>query len=147
VRVGSDRRELWPLRADAGELLRHWALDGAVELLGNYTRGPGSGMEGVHIPLDGTWPRGDLLSVPYSKLPAISAEDAAALFNELASLRSPEPFVSPRVHRREPTAADLDLAELRRNPEALRRRLHELTGNPVMQEATLRSVREVPAGA
>ena len=55
------------------------------------------------------------------------------------------PYVPPPVRRYEPTAAELDLAELRRNPEALRQRLHELTGNPAVQQALLREVREVPA--
>jgi hypothetical protein len=81
-----------------------------------------------------------------ARLPGISLTDARGLFAELQSLAPREEYVPPPVQRRqEPTAGDLDLAELRRNPEALRNRLFELTGNPAMQEATLRSVREMPA--
>jgi hypothetical protein len=141
MRVGSDRRELWPLRADPGELLRHSALDGAVELIGNYARGPGCGVAGVLIPLDGAWIKGDPCSVPYARLPALSAEDAMALFRDLEALKPPEPYVPPPTRRHEPTPAERDLAELRRNPDALAKRMHELTGNPAMQQATLQAVR------
>jgi len=57
------------------------------------------------------------------------------------SAEDPEPYVPPQTRQHEQTPGERDLAELRRNPEALRKRLHELTGNPAVQEALLREVR------
>ncbi len=109
--------------------------------------GMGQGTLASLIPLDGAWLKGDLCAVPYARLPALSAGDSAALCRELEALKTPEPYVPRRTRRHEPTPGERDLAELRRNPEALSKRLHELTGNPAMQQATLQAVREVPAGA
>jgi hypothetical protein len=61
-------------------------LNGAVELVCAITRGMGMGIEGTLIPLDGAWLHGDLLSVPYAKLPALSSEEALSLFRELEDL-------------------------------------------------------------
>jgi hypothetical protein len=141
-RVGSDQRELWPLQCEGD--LREWTvLDGAVQLICTVALGAGQGTLSAVIPLDGAWLKGDLCSVPYAKLPPLSAGDSDALRGELEALKTPEPYEVPRMRRSEPTAADVDLAELHRNPEALRKRLFELTGNPAMQEATLRAVREL----
>jgi hypothetical protein len=139
-RVGSDQRELWPLQCQ-GDLTGWAALDGAVTLICTVSLGMGQGTLASLIPLDGTWLKGDLCSVPYGELPALTADDSAALCTELEALNTPEPYEQPRARRYEPTAADRDLAELRRNPEALRKRLHELSGNPAMQEALLYGVR------
>lgn len=101
VRVGSDGRELWPLR---GELLARSALDGAVELICAHSRGMGSGLEGALIPLDGAWARGNLHEIPYRALPALSSADAAELFEEVDALprriaeeRRPPPKPSRRA--------------------------------------------------
>ena len=83
VRVGSDNRELWPLRAGATDL-RGSALNGAVELVGVFAGGMGTGLQGCLLPMDGAWPRGDLLSVAYDKLPPL--EDWRALLSELDRL-------------------------------------------------------------
>jgi hypothetical protein len=142
-RVASDTSELWPLQCQ-GDLTEWVALDGAVTLICTVNLGAGQGTRASLIPLDGVWLRGDLCSVLYAKLPALSAEDCMALFRELEALKPPEPYVLPPMRRSAPTAAVLDLAELHRNPEALRKRLHELTGNPSVQQALLQSVREMP---
>jgi hypothetical protein len=144
-RVGSDQRELWPLQCQ-GDLTGWAALDGAVTLICTVNLGMGQGTLASLIPLDGAWLKGDLCSVPYAKLPALSAEDSATLCRELAALTTPEPYVSPRPRRYEPTPSERELAELRRNPDALAKRLHELSGNPAMQQATIQAVRELPAG-
>lgn len=83
VRVGTDRRELWPLRA-ASRDAHGVALKGAVEMVGVFAGGMGTGLLGCLLPLDGAWPRGDLLSVPYEKLPDVG--DWRALFSELDRL-------------------------------------------------------------
>jgi hypothetical protein len=85
VRIGSDQRTLWPLRSET-ELMGRSALNGAVEVVCAHCPGRFQGLMGSFLPLDGTWPRGDLLSVPYAKLPALSAEEADALFDELTAL-------------------------------------------------------------
>jgi hypothetical protein len=143
-RVGSDQSELWPLQCQ-GDLTEWQVLDGAVELICTVALGMGQGTLSALIPLDGAWLKGDLCSVPYAKLPALSAGDADVLRGELEALKTPERYELPRTRRSEPSAGDVDLAELRRNPEALRKRLFELTGNPAMQEATLQAVRDVRA--
>src|ERR1700683_492396 len=80
VRIGSDRSELWPLRA-ASRDAHGVALKGAVELVGVFAGGMGTGLQGCLLPLDGEWPRGDLLSVSYDKLPDIG--DWRALFAQV----------------------------------------------------------------
>ena len=147
-RVGSDQRELWPLQCQ-GDLMGSTALGGAVTLICTVNLGMGQGRLASLIPLDGAWLKGDLCSVPYSKLPALSTEEAVALFRELEALTPPcevEPYVRAAAQPHVPTAADRDLTELRRDPEKLRKRLFELTGNPAVQEALVRQVREVPTG-
>jgi hypothetical protein len=84
-RIGSDQRTLWPLRSET-ELMGRAALNGAVELVCAYCPGRFQGLVGSFLPLDGAWPKGDLLSLPYAKLPALSAEEADALFAELTAL-------------------------------------------------------------
>jgi hypothetical protein len=144
-RVASDLSELWPLRC-RGDLTASTALGGALTLVCTVALGMGQGTLNALIPLDGAWLKGDLCSIPYADLPALSAGDAVTLFREVESLRTPAPYVSPPARRYEPTVGELDRAELRRNPEALRKRLLDLTGNPAMQEATLQSVRERSPG-
>jgi hypothetical protein len=144
-RIGSDQSELWPLQC-AGDLREWTALDGAVQLICTVPLGAGQGTLSALIPLDGAWLKGDLCSVPYAKLPALSAGEADALRGELESLATREPYVLPPTRRYEPSEADLYIAELRRNPEAVHKRLFELTGNPNAQQALLQSVRGLPAG-
>lgn len=133
-RLGSDGRELWPLRAP-DTLWATSTRDGALVLVCSVALGMGQGIQGALIPLDGSWPRGDLLSVSYAKLPALSSEEAASLFTELESLAPREPYVLPPVRRREPTAQDLAEREQLLDPAAFDRRMHELTGNVNMQLA------------
>lgn len=149
VRIGSDHRALWPIRADARLLSGRAALDGAVILECNAAMGGGQGIRGALIPLDGAWPRGDLLSVPYPNLPALSSDEALALFQELERLAAPAPMPAyvPRARsRRGPTAEEIELAELRRDPEKLRAKLLGYTGNPAMQQVILKRVRESVVG-
>jgi len=87
VRVGSDHARLWPLRSDPNQVaVAASALDGAVRLESSW-RGPGAGVRGSVLPLDGAWPNGTLLETSYDRLPAISADEAVALLTNLDRLR------------------------------------------------------------
>jgi hypothetical protein len=76
----------------------------------------------------------------------LTREKVATLCGELEALKPLEPYVRPPTRRFAPTAAERDLAELRRDPKSLRKRLHELTGNPAVQQALLEQVREASGG-
>lgn len=83
VRLGSDGVRIFPLQfTDAQPSRVEWrALDGAVRVL--YREGDSS----ATIPLDGAWPAGTLLEVPYAKLPALKPADIEPLLAELNGLR------------------------------------------------------------
>ena len=73
-RLGSDGREVYPLRAGIGRASGE-ALDGAVQF-----------GRGVLLPLDGRWERGDLLSVQRAELPEVDADAVRAACAALSGL-------------------------------------------------------------
>jgi hypothetical protein len=74
VRVGSDGIEMRPVCFSSR--YAYHALDESVRLSSDDTV----------IPLDGLWPQGGLLAVPFAKLPEVSADWAQALFEEIGRL-------------------------------------------------------------
>ena len=73
-RLGSDGREVYPLRAGFGRVAGD-ALDGAVRF-----------GRGTLLPLDGSWPRGTLLDVPRAELPECDADTVRAVCADLNGL-------------------------------------------------------------
>ena len=73
-RLGSDGREVYPLRAGFSRSTGE-ALDGAV----HFGRG-------TLLPCDGRWERGDLLDVQRSELPECDAAAVRAVCSDLSSL-------------------------------------------------------------
>ncbi|MGH8131893.1 MAG: hypothetical protein ACRETP_01465 [Steroidobacteraceae bacterium] len=80
-RIGSDNREARPLRL-SDQWVYSDVLDGAVR----FDQQTNTGAQLVHsvLPLDASWPDGDLLTVPYAKLPQLG--EPLALFEELRGL-------------------------------------------------------------
>ena len=73
-RLGSDGREVYPLRAGFSRSTGE-ALDGAV----HFGRG-------TLLPCDGRWERGDLLNVARAELPECDADTVRAACSDLSSL-------------------------------------------------------------
>ena len=77
----------------------------------------GQGTLASLIPLDGAWLKGDLCSVPYARLPALSAEDSAALCRELEALKTPSPMCRHKrasMSRRQGSATSPSCGGIRR---------------------------------
>jgi hypothetical protein len=85
VRCGSDGVESRPVRL-IGNCQSETALDGAVSI--DHSRNVGTHLVPAVLPLDGSWPRGDLTEErnAFTKLPQVDADKLRALFRELDSL-------------------------------------------------------------
>jgi hypothetical protein len=86
TRIGSDGAEVHVLRLTDGPLGMQSALAGAVAFESSRMAGPVSRWVPEAIPLDGRWQNGDLLSVAYADLPAISAGEVKALLAQIQLL-------------------------------------------------------------
>lgn len=118
--------------------------DGAM-ILECCERGQWGVQSGI-LRLDGEWSNGTLLDTPRTSLPKISHEEIGALFDEcnrLPSLDEPLKYEPSPPRKHVPTERELELAELRRDPEKLKHALWELTGNNNAQQALLASIRNL----
>jgi hypothetical protein len=80
VRVGSDGIEMRPVRFSS-----RWSLN-ALRDINGLGDSVWLSSDDTVIPLDGLWPQGGLLAVPFAKLPEVSADWAQALFEEIGRL-------------------------------------------------------------
>lgn len=141
LRVTSDGAQWRVFRCEATNPPRVSDLsDGAMLLECATALGMGRGIRSAVLPLSGVWPGESLLTTPRAKLPSVDQETLATMFAELAPPVHHEPIVLPPL-RHEPTEHEREIARYRKDPEALRRRLHELTGNPAVQQLLLKEVR------
>lgn len=83
-RIGTDCVRAWPLQS-----VRSVAeYRSAFETVTLHGIRPHAGIASGAIPLDGTWPRGSLLDVPFTELPQFEESKAARLFEAIWKARS-----------------------------------------------------------